>query len=397
MFYKIIAGVLSTLAVATGTVMAIPASREFVLDTLAPYSQVYEQQVDKTEELENAYNINIETLNRTREALANAQAESLSCQTELNTAKSALLSAQSDLENKTNLLETSQSDLDSANVEIQRLNNDLTNLNQQYTQLIDEYNILLSTNNQQEIDNLNMQIQDMQFQIDDLNMQLSMAYSDRDMAQSEVANLQMEIDNLNQEVMMRDDQIMMLNDQLNIQQMTIDELNAQISELENNQQQLDLGTITYMGNYAQITFHTFDENGNVTGGLSSDGTQGDAHNYLGADLLNEIEQYIQNKNNFNQTIINNPNEFFLQVIDKNLIDLNYFASCWHTPHEQYNYASNASMDIQFTFCDEIISASDLINNIDTTLPYNVLIDYSYTLDENSLITNITCNFYVKSI
>ena len=397
MFYKIVAGVLSTLAVATGTVMAIPASREFVLDTLAPYSQVYEQQVDKTQELENAYNINLETLNRTREALANEQAESLSCQTELNTAKSALLSAQSDLENKTNLLVISQTDLDSANVEIQRLNNDLTNLNQQYTQLMDEYYMLLSTNNQQEIDNLNMRIQDMQFQIDDLSMQLSMAYSDRDMAQSEVANLQMEIDRLNNDIMMRDDQIMMLNDQLNMQQITIDELNAQISELENNQQQLDLGTITYMGNYAQITFHTFDENGNISGVLSSEGTQGDAHNYIGADLINEIEQYIKNKNNFNQTIINNSNEFFMQVIEKNMIDLKYVASCWHTPHEQYSYASNASMDIQFTFCNEIISGSDLVNNIDTSLPYNVLIDYSYTLDENSFITNITCNFDVKRV
>ena len=42
--YKICAGVLATIALITGIVLAIPQSRVVIYNAIAPHSQVYEQQ-----------------------------------------------------------------------------------------------------------------------------------------------------------------------------------------------------------------------------------------------------------------------------------------------------------------------------------------------------------------
>lgn len=262
MFFKVVAGVLSTLALATGTAMAIPESREFLLNTIAPYSQVYEEQKDKTQELENANNTNLETLNKTREALSKAEQQSLTYQTNLSTAQSSLLSAKSELDtniSQLNVLQTNydnaqiqisnlQNSLDNANFHIMQLNNDLVIMNQEYMNLQDLYNQALMNGDQQIIDDLNMQVSnlvierdilnmqlnDKQMEVDNLYMQLDMERIDRDFYEMRIMDMQMEIDMLNNDIMMKYEEITQL-------QMDIDRVEQEKMELQteiNNQQEI---------------------------------------------------------------------------------------------------------------------------------------------------------------
>mgnify|MGYP001011262569 CR=1 FL=1 len=246
--FKIFAGMLSTLAIIIGTTFAIPESREYVLNTLAPYSQVYEEQRNINEDLESENLTNQGTIVETEEALAVAeqatnslQGELLSVQTALTQLTTELALQRENLETTETQLALAETNLNNANLTITELNTNLENLNQQYALLNDELNQVLNSDNQQQINELNLQIQNMQFQIGDLNFQLNDIGMQKNDLEMQVMNYQMEIDNLNQTIWMKDDQCMQLQMQLDTLaqerdalQMEVYNLNQQILQLTEN-------------------------------------------------------------------------------------------------------------------------------------------------------------------
>lgn len=424
MFFKVVAGVLSTLALATGTVMAIPESREFILNTIAPYSEVYEQQVDKNADLESAYNTNLETLNKTRDALAKAEQQSLAFQTNLSTAQSNLLTAQNDLNtniSQLNVLQTNydnaqiqisnlQMSLDNANFNIMQLNNDLSNLNNQYMILQMQYNEAIMNGNQALIDdlnrqisdlimereNLNMQLNDKQMEVDNLYMQLDMERMDRDYYEMRIMDMQMEIDMLNNDIMMRNDEVMQLQVQVNDQQMTIDQLNQEIIRLNNIQIELEDGSIVFDKFITEMLIPMYSSDGTLYSFLCDNNVE--KENSRGDIIIDAyLQQCKNNSEKINELLGDNNPQIRIHTGDMYQVMISTTLAYVEINGRDYMFNSDIQMNVKYSLNGIEMTSDDLITSIDRDTSYNRSMQYSYSLDDNSRITSITCNFRVMDI
>jgi len=161
--FKIFAGMLSTLAVIIGTTFAIPESREYVLNTLAPYSQVYEEQQNTNENLEIVNSTNLETIVEAEEALAVAEQATNSLQGELLSIQTALTQLTTELATaQENLLLAEANSNEQANL----YQAEIDNLNALIIARDNQLNVVLGQicNQQIIIEQLNLQIENLQNQ-----------------------------------------------------------------------------------------------------------------------------------------------------------------------------------------------------------------------------------------
>src|SRR5574344_432785 len=160
LFFKICASALSTLAITTGVAFAIPATRNFILDSVAPYSRVYQQQEQENEELNEAYINNLMLLTETRTSLMNAEFKSISYQNEVGVLQSNLLTSQNNLSLALNQKTSIQNSLDEANRNLQIMSAELTALRNDYRDLNTELDTLIGNQSTDtaRIDELNTQI-----------------------------------------------------------------------------------------------------------------------------------------------------------------------------------------------------------------------------------------------
>lgn len=267
---KIIAGALSALAITSGTALAIPKSREFILNTVAPYSEVYVQQEDKNEELENQ--------------------------------RSQICNEITNLQNQKTILEEG----------VEQLQNN-------------------STADQQTIQ----------------------TYLDQ-----------------------------------------IDTLNRQIELLQNIRVDFDNSSITYRGSYSSIIYSIFDDNGIVQYQSSCDGTQYDGRYCFGDSIALEIDNYLSIIELMNKSLALSSNNY-LSVYSAYQIVIGPYGIMWNYPNGQYSFTSDTVMDLKFTFNKLDISADDLRNSLDNSIQYSLVIDFSYNLNNDGLVSDITCNFKVS--
>jgi len=291
--FKICASILSIICTLFGIAFAIPESRNYILNIVAPYSQFYEQQRNQAEQLLSINELNLDELNRVREALLNAEALSTSYQTELNSVRADLERSNANLEAANNQLALLQADLDVANDLIAGLNTEISNLNAQYTTLMDEFYLLLNNDNTQLIEDLNIQIQDLQADISDMHTQLDDAMTQRDSLQGEIAGYLLEIDNLNQIIYSRDDEFAMLQEQINNQQLEIEQLYEEISYLSGNNTSF---SFTSVNNFSLI-----DELGNTVLSI-----QNGVNSTISISELMNIDISTLRANSFEGTINHNP-------------------------------------------------------------------------------------------
>ena len=95
--WKISTCVLLAFMITFGIVLAIPNSRNFLLNSIAPYSEVYQQQEKENEELQESYINNLILLAETRTSLLNAEFKAISYQNEVGVLQSNLLNTQNNL------------------------------------------------------------------------------------------------------------------------------------------------------------------------------------------------------------------------------------------------------------------------------------------------------------
>lgn len=270
--FKLCAGVLSIIALITGTVLAIPQSRAIVYNAVAPYSNVYEQQQSENQELETQKNI---------------------------------------------------------------ISNEIVNLQNQKEALEDAIEILESDST---VDRQTIQ------------------------------------DYMNE----------------------VDELNRQIQMFENITVDMNNGSITYMGSYDGIFYWVFDDNDMPIYQTQNAGTHYGDNQYMGEHLLSEIDYYLSEVVLMNKSLTLNYDNF-LYGYNVYQIVIGPYGIMWDQYNVEHRFATNAVINLDFTFNTGNITADDLKTLIDNYSPYNVKTDYSFNLDGDGLISDVTCNFKVSSI
>lgn len=395
MFFKLCAGFLSSLAIVTGVAFAIPDSREFILNTVAPYSEVYEQQQDKTNELENAYTENLETLDITYEALQNAEQQLASFQNQLTATQTELSTATTNLNTINDELNTVQTNFDNATVVINQLNADISSLNAQYTQLQDDYNQALTNGDQQIIDALTIQIESLQLQLDSLYMQIDDVWMQRNDLEMQLYDYQMQVDMLYNDIMMRDSEMMELQEQLNNQQTIIDQLNEQIASSVITTKYFDECTIEYRRSFVGLVYSVFGTNNTPLYQIVDYGTAGIEQFESGANIPNKLMYYKNIVESTNATIELNKG-ITLHLYDQYCIIFGNNGFDIKNPATMYLYADGAVVNEKYFYDNIEMTESDFLNNIESSADYKMLIEFVYTLDNNSLVSSVTCNYKVAN-
>lgn len=395
MFLRLIAGFLSSLAIVTGMVFAIPESRGFILNTVAPYSEVYEQQLDKTNEFENAFTENLEILDATCEALQNAEQQLADFQNQLIDAQTELLTATTNLNDLSDELNTVQTNLNNATIIINQLNADISSLNAQYAQLQDDYNQALANGDQQTIDDLTVQIDSLQQHIDSLYIQIDDVWTQRNDLEMQLYDYQMQMDMLYNDIMMRDSEMMELQEQLSNQQIIIDQLNEQIASSVITTKYFEECTIEYRRSFVGLVYSVFGTNNTPLYQIVDYGTAGIEQFEIGANIPNKLMYYkdiVEATNTtieLNKWITLNLYDRYDVIFGDNAFEINNSAT-------RYSYADGAVVNEKYFYDNIEMTESDFLNNIESSADYKMLIEFVYTLDNNSLVSSVTCNYKVAN-
>ena len=173
LFFKIGAGVLSTLAITAGIVTAIPASRNFILNSVAPYSEVYQQKEQENKELQEAYISNLVLLAETRTSLLNAEFKAISYQNEIGVLRNTLSSTQENLTETISQKTYIEFSLNEANKNLAQITNELASLRQDFYELNSQMDSLIENDaDQQEILALQQQIDELSQEIEEARLEI---------------------------------------------------------------------------------------------------------------------------------------------------------------------------------------------------------------------------------
>ena len=251
LFFKIGAGVLSTLAITAGIVTAIPASRNFILNSVAPYSEVYQQKEQENKELQEAYISNLVLLAETRTSLLNAEFKAISYQNEIGVLRNTLSSTQENLTEITSQKTYIEFCLNEANKNLTQITNELASLRQDFYELNRQMDSLIENDaDQQEIIALQQQIDELSQELvskESLNDSLTIAvqsYEER------LANNEQQIRDYENLIADYENHIISLNSQIEELQETIRSLESLNNALDGDNsykilvQQVVSGTIT---------------------------------------------------------------------------------------------------------------------------------------------------------
>lgn len=263
---KLFAGFLSSLAIIGGTALAIPQSREFIFNTVAPYSQVYEEQVNKNTELQDAYIESLSALNTTRASLIKAEQKTVIYQSELNSTKDILARTKTNLETTTTQLNLAETNLQNANSNIAILQADLSTLQESHARISAELDEAIENNseNQVLIQELNSQLSILSTQMNELESTIARLNADITEYQNQIAYYEAEITTLNGTISDYETECSDLRNQLVEQQIVIDNLNAEIDEILYENMILSFDSIS--------EFNVYDANDNLLLPFTSTGT-----------------------------------------------------------------------------------------------------------------------------
>lgn len=227
-FFKICAGALSTLALTAGVVLAIPPTRNFIFDAVAPYSQVYQEKEKENDELNQAYLNNLVLLTETRTSLINAEFKAISYQNEVGVLQSNLITSQNNLALALSQKSQIQTSLDIANQNLSNMSVELSNMREQFRQLNIELDILLDTqaDNTTRIDELNAEISTLSAEITNLDSIVSGLQIATDSYEAQIAEYETQIATDSQTIQNYENEIIALKSQIVELQETIKSLEA---------------------------------------------------------------------------------------------------------------------------------------------------------------------------
>ena len=228
LFFKVCAGALSTLALSAGIVLAIPPTRNFIFDAVAPHSQVYQEKEKENEELNQAYLNNLVLLTETRTSLINAEFKAISYQNEVGVLQSNLITSQNNLALALSQKSQIQASLDMANQNLSNMSAELTNMREQFRQLNIELDILLDTqaDNTTRIDELNAEISTLSAEITNLDSIVSGLQIATETYEAQIAEYEAQIATGNQQIQDYETEIVALRSQIVELQETIKSLEA---------------------------------------------------------------------------------------------------------------------------------------------------------------------------
>lgn len=258
-FKNFLIGTLGVAVIGGATALAIPQSRNFVLDKIAEQSEIYKTAMDNNSKLEQD--------NKDLQETSSAQADAIAkLKTDLDTKSTALTKCQGDLETVTVKKTELETTLASKEIVIQNLTQDKTDLTTQLTTANSEKGTLqsqLETANSEKselqttVTNLTSSVeiltaqkstletqlatsegdkQALQTQLDSVNTQLETVQSDLATAQSDLATKTSVVENLTSQLAEKQTQIDSLTSQLSANQSELDQANSDKSNL---QSQLD--------------------------------------------------------------------------------------------------------------------------------------------------------------
>lgn len=227
-FFKICAGALSTLALTAGVVLAIPPTRNFIFDAVAPYSQVYQEKEKENDELNQAYLNNLVLLTETRTSLINAEFKAISYQNEVGVLQSNLITSQNNLALALSQKSQIQTSLDMANQNLSSMSTELSNMREQFRQLNIELDIMLDTqaDNTTRIDELNSEISTLSAEIANLDSIVSGLQIATDTYEAQIAEYESQIATDGQTIQNYENEIIALKSQIVELQETIKSLEA---------------------------------------------------------------------------------------------------------------------------------------------------------------------------
>ena len=160
LFLKISAGILSGIVLVFCLMFAIPVTRNFILNSFAPYSQVYQKQKDTIDDLNEANLKNSLLLAETRTSLMNAEFKAISYQNEVTVLQNNLLTSQNNLALVLSQKSEMQKNLEETNKTLLTMSTQLSDLRDQYRTLNTELDTLMDSqdDNSARINELNTQI-----------------------------------------------------------------------------------------------------------------------------------------------------------------------------------------------------------------------------------------------
>jgi len=227
-FFKVCAGALSTLALTAGVALAIPPTRNFIFDAVAPHSQVYQEKEKENEELNEAYLNNLVLLTETRTSLINAEFKAISYQNEVGVLQSSLITSQNNLALALSQKSQIQASLDMANQNLSNMSVELANMREQFRQLNIELDIMLDTqsDNTARIDELNNEINTLSAEIANLDSIVSGLQIATETYEAQIAEYEAQIATGNQQIQDYENEIIALRSQIVELQETIKSLEA---------------------------------------------------------------------------------------------------------------------------------------------------------------------------
>jgi len=168
LFLRISASILSGLVLVCCALFAIPATRNFILNTFAPYSQVCKDQQSTIDDLNEANINNLTLLSETRTSLMNAEFKSISYQNEISVLQTNLTTSQNNLALVLSQRSELQNTLNEANSNLAYMSNQLSQLRNNYRSLNVELMTLMDAQNQ-DTDRIN----ELNYQMNDLTVEMS--------------------------------------------------------------------------------------------------------------------------------------------------------------------------------------------------------------------------------
>ena len=228
LFFKVCAGALSTLALSAGIVLAIPPTRNFIFDAVAPHSQVYQEKEKENEELNQAYLNNLVLLTETRTSLINAEFKAISYQNEVGVLQSNLITSQNNLALALSQKSQIQTSLDMANQNLSTMTYELAEMREQFRQLNIELDIMLDTqsDNTARIEELNNEISTLSAEITNLDSIVSGLQIATETYESQIAEYEAQIATDSETIQNYENEIIALRSQIAELQETIKSLEA---------------------------------------------------------------------------------------------------------------------------------------------------------------------------
>lgn len=175
----------------------------------------------------------------------------------------------------------------------------------------------------------------------------------------------------------------------------VEELNRQIQMFEGIRRDLDVGSITYTGSYLGIHYWIFDDYNQRLYQNYNSGTHYYEYYFIGETILSEIDRYLIETELMNKSLSLSTDTVLTGYNAYQIVIGPYGIMCDQYSFDYY-FTNDAVMNLEFTFNDEIVSASDLKNSIGNHDQYMFKINYSFNLNADGLISSITCNFKVTS-